>query len=99
MTKNTMDTMRDWYQTLSEGEKIYLANKLWKEDRIVAQKIKQYIPEETQLRFAVGEEFYIGKGYIVEVDPEDSSLPYKIQFDDDTTMWVSENYILNKGCD
>ena len=41
-----MDHLREMYETLSTGEKIYLANKLYKEDRIVAQKVRSHLPEE-----------------------------------------------------
>jgi len=41
-----MNRIRKYYSTMDKGEKSYMANKLFKEDSIVAAKVKVYIPDE-----------------------------------------------------
>jgi hypothetical protein len=64
-SKQTMEHMRRLYSGMSKGEKAYMANKLWKEDRIVAAKLKEYIPidelyQPAPITYRRGQKFTVG---------------------------------------
>ena len=109
---NNMNEMRGLYNTLSAGEKRYLANKLYKEDRIVAQKVEDYIPEDLlqpelpPLTFDVGD--YAQVAYandevnhlneddivkVVEIDPADGHLPYRVSTGDKGCQWARRDQL------
>lgn len=89
---NNINLTRQLYAELNEGQKIYLANKLFKEDRIVAQKIKQYIPESVLLpapTYKVGDEILV-KAKVTAVDAEDPVDTYCVFIEDGEATWFSE---------
>jgi hypothetical protein len=43
---SNMDKIRKYHNGMSKGEKQYMANKLWSADKVVAQKLQQYIPDD-----------------------------------------------------
>ena len=59
---SNMNRIRKYYSTMDKGEKAYMANKLFKEDSVVAAKVKVYIPDEilypkVAVTYAKGEQF------------------------------------------
>jgi hypothetical protein len=72
-----IENLRCMYDDLSAGDKQYLANKLWKEDHVCPQKLRDYIPSHVLDpvvanrgdRFKI-EEFFTDETYILsEVAP------------------------------
>jgi hypothetical protein len=69
---SNINRIRKYYATMDGGEKAYMANKLWKDDRVVAAKVKQYIPEDVlypappAVTYARGDKFiHCGQVYIL----------------------------------
>jgi len=62
-----MNRIRKYYSTMDKGEKSYMANKLFKEDNIVAAKVKVYIPDE--ILYPVDETTY-SKGDRFDIEGE-----------------------------
>lgn len=94
------------YESLSEGQKQHLVNKIYKEDRIYAQKLKPLLPFVPSLEVGdvcrvVGdlsdnpcEEGEYVK--VVEVDTGDNMLPYRcVSFGTPGSTWLAESW-LNK---
>jgi hypothetical protein len=68
---SNVNRIRKYYGTMDKGEKAYMANKLWAEDRVVAAKIKGYVPDEVlnpvqPVTYTRGQKFvHCGETYIL----------------------------------
>jgi hypothetical protein len=78
---SNVNRIRKYYGTMYKGEKSYMANKLWAEDRVVAAKLKGYVPEEVlypkvEVTYKRGQRFaHCGETYIlVSCDAETMAL-------------------------
>ncbi len=92
--KSNINRIRKYFKTMTEGEKIYLANKLYKEDGIVAQKVRKYIPEPVpEPEFKKGDlvRYQRGLGVVVEVDKEDALYTYRIDYGSGGLWVLTEN--------
>ena len=97
-------SFQDLYDSLSEGQKIHMANKLWKDDGICASKLRQYLP--AQLEYDLGDvvevvcettdsALRIGQfGRIVRLDPDcDRGYVYRVAVSADAEHWATANQL------
>ena len=107
------DTLRGVYASMTPGQKQHMANKLWKEDRVVAQKVKDYIPAEEfhldsqynpgdMLVTTASSDMYgeVSVGEIVqfvEFDAEDSEFCYKVCRGDGSHVWMKRSQVKRWG--
>ena len=111
--RNNMDDMRELYNSMSDGEKQYLANKLYKEDRVVAQKVREYVPSEMLEKphgLKVGDivecvkdheaanDLREGCFYVVTiVDPTDEYLPIGVAAGGQLEVWAKASQLEKVG--
>ena len=68
---SNINRIRKYYGTMDKGEKAYMANKLFKDDNVVAAKVKEFIPDEllypkVEVTYKTGSRFKVaGENYIL----------------------------------
>jgi hypothetical protein len=96
-----MNALRELYNALDEGQKIYLANKLYKEDRNVAQKVKSFIPlsvleKPAPLEHEVGD-LVLVEAHVIDTAPEAPYFQYAVALDDGDPVWVPAGLVKGKS--
>lgn len=96
-------TFQEVYDSLTQGDKIHMANKLYKDDGIVPSKLlvkepkfEQYDVVQVIKRVPNVNGLDLGDiGVILEVDDDDDELPYlvKVNARYDTSYWADANQI------
>jgi hypothetical protein len=62
-TMTNITRIRKYHDAMTRGEKQYMANKLWKDDRVLAQKLERYVPDDVMyphVGFKGGQMFHTG---------------------------------------
>jgi hypothetical protein len=93
-----MNRIRKYFGTMSRGERQYMANKLWKDAGVVAQKLEIYIPEdvlrpEVEVKRKRGDRFdRNGETYIlVSVNARNMGLVSLV----DGNRWTDDTHVVS----